>query len=82
MARTGAAGCLPSCGTRDLQEGLEELPVEFREALVLREIEGLSYKEIAGVSGVPVGTVMSRLARARERLKEALPRIIKKGVPK
>jgi len=73
---------LQNADRRHLQEGLEELPVEFREALVLREIEGLSYKEIAGVSGVPVGTVMSRLARARERLKEALPRIIKKGVPK
>jgi RNA polymerase sigma-70 factor (ECF subfamily) len=55
-----------------LQDALEELPVEFREALVLREIEGLSYKEIADVSGVPVGTVMSRLARARDRLKEKI----------
>lgn len=55
-----------------LQDALEELPVEFREALVLREIEGLSYKEIANVSGVPVGTVMSRLARARDRLKEKI----------
>jgi RNA polymerase sigma-70 factor (ECF subfamily) len=57
-----------------LQGALEELPMEFREALVLRELEGLSYKEIAEVSGVPVGTVMSRLARARDRLKEGLAR--------
>jgi len=65
---------------KHLQDALEELPVEFREALVLRELEGLSYKEIADVSGVPVGTVMSRLARARDRLKDALARNIKKGV--
>jgi RNA polymerase sigma-70 factor (ECF subfamily) len=51
-----------------LREALEELPIEFREAVVLREMEGLSYKEIADISGVPIGTVMSRLARARKRL--------------
>lgn len=51
-----------------LRAALEALPVEFREAIVLRELEGLSYKEIGAVTGVPVGTVMSRLARARERL--------------
>ena len=51
---------------------ISELPMEFREAVVLRAIEGLSYKEIADVSGVPVGTVMSRLARARKRLEECL----------
>jgi len=51
-----------------VREAIEVLPVEFREALVLRELEGLSYKEIAEVSGVPLGTVMSRLARARDQL--------------
>ena len=51
-----------------VQEALEQLPVDFREVLVLREIEGMSYKEIAAVVQVPVGTVMSRLARARDRL--------------
>jgi RNA polymerase sigma factor (sigma-70 family) len=51
---------------------LEQLPVDFREVLVLREIEGLSYKEIAAVVGVPIGTVMSRLARGRERLQAVL----------
>jgi len=51
---------------------LEQLPVDFREVIVLREIEGLSYKEIAAVARVPVGTVMSRLARARERLAAVL----------
>lgn len=51
---------------------LEKLPVEYRELMVLRELEGLSYKEIALIAGVPIGTVMSRLARARQRLKEYL----------
>ena len=46
--------------------------VEYREAIVMREMEGLSYKEIAGAAGVPIGTVMSRLARARDRLRLAL----------
>jgi RNA polymerase sigma-70 factor, ECF subfamily len=47
---------------------LERLPPEFREVLVLRELEGLSYKEIAAVARIPIGTVMSRLARARQLL--------------
>jgi RNA polymerase sigma-70 factor (ECF subfamily) len=51
---------------------IESLPVDFREVIVLREIEGMSYKEIAAVIRVPIGTVMSRLARARERLLAAL----------
>ncbi len=57
---------------RMLQQAIEELPMEFREALVLREIEDLSYKDIAHVSGVPIGTVMSRLARARKLLRDRL----------
>ena len=55
-----------------LREGLNQLVVEYREALVLRELEGLSYKEIAHVTGVPIGTVMSRLARGRKQLQLAL----------
>jgi RNA polymerase sigma-70 factor (ECF subfamily) len=51
-----------------VRRALETLPTDFREVLVLREIEGLSYKEIAVIVGIPLGTVMSRLARARERL--------------
>jgi RNA polymerase sigma factor (sigma-70 family) len=51
-----------------VRRAIEQLPADFREALVLRELEGLSYKEIADVSGVPLGTVMSRLARARNQL--------------
>jgi len=48
---------------------LEKLPVEFREIVVLHDLEGLAYKEIATVVGIPIGTVMSRLARARGRLR-------------
>ena len=55
-----------------LRQALEELPAEFREVIVLRELEGLSYKQIADVAEIPVGTVMSRLARARKRLQQAL----------
>lgn len=51
---------------------IEALPLEFREAIVLRELEELSYKEISEVARVPVGTVMSRLARARKRLEQCL----------
>ena len=51
-----------------VQRAVQELPADFREVIVLRELERLSYKEIAAVAGIPIGTVMSRLARARERL--------------
>lgn len=51
---------------------LAELPHEYREVVVLRELEGLAYKDIAAVVGVPIGTVMSRLARGRERLQAIL----------
>jgi len=53
---------------QSLQEALEELPLAFKEAIVLRELEGLSYKEIAAVADISMGTVMSRLARARALL--------------
>jgi RNA polymerase sigma-70 factor (ECF subfamily) len=55
-----------------LRAALEELPPEFREAVVLRELEGLSYKEVAAVTGVPIGTVMSRLSRGRGLLRQTL----------
>ena len=55
-----------------VRHAIEELPAEFREAIVLRELEGFSYKQIADVTEVPVGTVMSRLARARKRLEQSL----------
>jgi RNA polymerase sigma factor (sigma-70 family) len=59
---------------RLVRGAIDELPEEFREAIVLRELEGLSYKQIAEVAHVRIGTVMSRLARARERLTECLSR--------
>src|SRR6202453_5172640 len=52
-----------------LHGALEKLPDEFREVIVLHDLEGLAYKEIAAVVGIPIGTVMSRLARARGRLR-------------
>jgi RNA polymerase sigma-70 factor (ECF subfamily) len=55
-----------------ISEAMAELPAEFREILTLRHLEGLSYKEIADVAQIPPGTVMSRLARARGKLKECL----------
>ena len=55
-----------------LHRALAQIPPEYREVLVLRELEGLSYKDIATVTGSPIGTVMSRLARGRGRLREQL----------
>jgi RNA polymerase sigma-70 factor, ECF subfamily len=55
-----------------VRKSLEELPPEYREVLVLRELEQLSYREIAGITGIPMGTVMSRLNRGRQRLQQAL----------
>ena len=55
-----------------VRRAVESLPLDFREVIVLRELEGLSYKEIAKVIGAPIGTVMSRLSRARERLIDLL----------
>ena len=63
-----------------VRAAIETLPLEFREALVLREFEGLSYKEIAAIVDVPLGTVMSRLARARERLHREIARRVPPGV--
>jgi RNA polymerase sigma-70 factor (ECF subfamily) len=55
-----------------VRAAIEQLPEEFREAIVLRELEGCSYKEIADIAGVPIGTIMSRLARARRQLQTIL----------
>jgi RNA polymerase sigma factor (sigma-70 family) len=55
-----------------IREAMEDLAIEFREILVLRHLEGLSYKEIADIAQIPPGTVMSRLARARARFKQCL----------
>jgi RNA polymerase sigma factor (sigma-70 family) len=61
-----------SCDREQVRQALEQLPANFREAVVLREMEGLSYKEIATIMGIPIGTVMSRLSRGREWLKQLL----------
>jgi RNA polymerase sigma-70 factor (ECF subfamily) len=55
-----------------VREALEKIPTNFREVLILREFEGLSYKEIADITDTPIGTVMSSLSRARGRLREVL----------
>lgn len=78
LADTPAAGPSPEAllleriDSEMLRRAIEDLPAEFREVIVLRELEGLSYKDIAAVSAVPIGTVMSRLARARNRLQKVL----------
>jgi RNA polymerase sigma-70 factor (ECF subfamily) len=63
-----------------VRKAIEELPPEFREVIILREMEDLSYKEIAAIASIPVGTVMSRLARARSRLQELLSGPMTSGV--
>ena len=63
---------LQNASDKMLRQALEALPLKFREVLILRELEGMSYKEIAEVTGMPPGTVMSRLARAREGLRQSL----------
>ena len=63
---------LESTSRERLNRAIADLPDEFRETLILRELEDMSYKEIAQVAGIPIGTVMSRLARARELLRKAL----------
>ena len=66
------AALLEKADKEMLHLALGALPLEYREVLVMRELEGLSYKEIADVAGLPIGTVMSRLARAREQLRVSL----------
>ena len=66
--------------SEQVRKALETLPAGFREVLVLREIEELSYREISDVTGVPLGTVMSSLSRARQRLREELRAVAGKGI--
>ena len=63
---------LISCDREQVRKALEQLPLDFRETLVLREMEGLSYREISAIVGVPLGTVMSRLSRGRDWLRRVL----------
>ncbi len=63
---------LRSADTARVRAAIDQLPVALRETIVLREIEGMSYKDIGKIIGVPIGTVMSRLARGRSRLQGLL----------
>lgn len=71
-ATNPSALALKSGDVELVRESLEELPEDFREIIVLRDLEEMSYKQIAEVINAPLGTVMSRLARARGRLKRIL----------
>ena len=62
---------LRNADSRALAEAVAQLPLDFREVLILREFEDLSYKEIARIADIPIGTVMSRLARARALLQRS-----------
>jgi len=65
---TPEAALIAKADAAQLEAAIAQLPVPFRETLVLRDVQGLDYREIAQVTNVPIGTVMSRLARARRRL--------------
>jgi RNA polymerase sigma-70 factor, ECF subfamily len=69
---------LQRADTQLLEQAMDHLPIRLREVLTLRELEGLSYKEIAEVVGVPVGTVMSTLFRARERFRHAASEMVRR----
>ena len=70
---------LQSANRKLVNQALDELPVGYREVIVMREIEDLSYKEIASIAGIPMGTVMSRLSRGRELLKRAIENRMKRA---
>jgi RNA polymerase sigma-70 factor (ECF subfamily) len=83
---TPAAAPAPAGSDLDLQhdrdtirEAIEQLPAEFREVITLRELEDCSYKEIADIADVPIGTVMSRLSRARAQLQQMLSKVRAEG---
>ena len=68
QASTPETDLIAKADAEQLQAAIAALPVLFRETLVLRDVQGLDYREIAEVTAVPIGTVMSRIARARRRL--------------
>lgn len=78
-SETPEASALRSANREMVRQALEELPAEYREIIVLRELEGLDYKAIAEIAEIPVGTVMSRLSRARRKLRERLADAAGKG---
>jgi RNA polymerase sigma-70 factor (ECF subfamily) len=71
-AVTAEAGLVEEASMAPLRTCIESLPPEYREIIVMRELEELSYREIADIAAIPIGTVMSRLARARKRLEECV----------
>jgi RNA polymerase sigma-70 factor (ECF subfamily) len=72
---------LRSDSSKLLRQALESLPAGSREVLVLRELQGMTYKEISEVTGIPCGTVMSRLSRARSSLRQTLTHLVTAGTP-
>ena len=68
---------LQDASDKMLRRALEALPLKFREVLILRELEGMSYREIADTTGMPAGTVMSSLSRARNGLRQSLANLLK-----
>jgi RNA polymerase sigma-70 factor, ECF subfamily len=71
-AVTVEAGLVEAANLAPLRNCIESLPQEYREVIIMRELEELSYREIAEIAAIPIGTVMSRLARARKRLEECV----------
>jgi RNA polymerase sigma-70 factor, ECF subfamily len=59
-----------------LEAAIAALPMPYRETMILRDVQGLSYREIGAITGVPIGTVMSRLARGRSRVIETIGRSV------
>jgi RNA polymerase sigma factor (sigma-70 family) len=73
-AETPETALIAKADAATLQAAIAALPTPYRETLVLRDVQGLSYREISAVTGVPIGTVMSRLARGRNRVIETIGR--------
>lgn len=80
-AASPETACIESANRELVNRAIEALPQEFREVVVLRELEGLSYKEIAAIVDIPIGTVMSRLARGRCLIQRSLLERTRKGEP-
>jgi RNA polymerase sigma-70 factor (ECF subfamily) len=75
------AAVIAECDRQSLYAALAEVPLVYREIVVLRDLEGLTYKDIAEAAGVPVGTVMSRLSRGRAEVRKAVVRRLAKDEP-